>query len=188
MPNPGMLARKVPANPKCNSCQHYATGKSMCEIGLAPSGCGDGSMPDIGYAPVAGPALDGVTGESPSHNTSARGGGGEVPAANPRLPVVISRLGDDSELLGLAKSLLPDMVKAAQWGCAMHQYGNVSGQHNLHTGGSNNCTCFKLDKAELSKALYKSLDNTVRTKVTHEDLVTWLDDKLPAMVPYQALL
>ena len=187
MPIIGMVASKVPQNPKCNGCHHYATQKSLCEIGLAPSSCGDGSMPDIGYAPVSGPFVDGVTAESPDHVAPARGGG-EVPDSNPRIPIITSHLGDDSELLAMAKSMLPDMVKACQWGCAMHQYGAVSGQHNLHTGGSSICKCLKLDTTELVGALHKSLSNTVRPKVTREDMIAWLDVKLPSLVPYQSIL
>jgi len=50
--------RRVPfGNPKCSQCLHYAPERSACEIGQLPDVCGDGSRPDLGFAPLHSDSL-----------------------------------------------------------------------------------------------------------------------------------
>jgi len=48
----GQVAMRVQPNPKCRGCTHYDENLSTCEIGMVPAVCGDGSYPEIGYAPA----------------------------------------------------------------------------------------------------------------------------------------
>lgn len=42
----------IEPNVKCNGCLHYVQNKTLCLKGLVPNSCGDGSAPEVGYAPV----------------------------------------------------------------------------------------------------------------------------------------
>lgn len=182
MPLVGILQNKVAQNPKCNGCVHYDLNKSICEIGLAPASCGDGSYPDIGYAPVVRAAVDVASAEIPGHAASARAGA-NVPAPNPRLPVVSSHLGDDSELLALAKSVTSDLVKASQVGCSVHQYGEkVGGLHNLHTAGGN-CTCLPVNKSDVAKGVYAKLTPQQRLRMSLDDVEELVEKRPPGRPP-----
>lgn len=50
----GQMAMRVKPNPKCNGCTHYDVNMGACQMGLVPDVCGDGSYPEIGYAPAQG--------------------------------------------------------------------------------------------------------------------------------------
>lgn len=176
MPIIGVVQNRVPQNPKCNGCTHFNKGTSNCEIGLSPAVCGDGSTPDMGYAPVdeAGPNI--VFAEVPDHATSSRPGR-EVPQANARVPMTVSHLGDESELLALAKSIRSDMQKACSNGCAVHQYGEqVTGQHNIYTAGAK-CTCLPLSNGDVAKAMHSQLSIQARGRLRVEDVETWLSQQ-----------
>lgn len=45
--------RRVPfGHRKCTQCLHYVPEHSACELGQLPDVCGDGSRPDLGFAPL----------------------------------------------------------------------------------------------------------------------------------------
>jgi len=50
----GQVAMRVAPNQKCSGCTHYDNNLSTCQKGMIPVVCGDGTYPEIGYAPVAG--------------------------------------------------------------------------------------------------------------------------------------
>lgn len=50
----GQMSMRVDPNPKCNGCLHYDQNMGACEIGMVPTVCGDGTYPEIGYAPAQG--------------------------------------------------------------------------------------------------------------------------------------
>ena len=39
-------------NAKCDGCLHYVANRTLCLKGTVPNACGDGSAPEVGYAPV----------------------------------------------------------------------------------------------------------------------------------------
>ncbi len=178
MPIVGQIANKVPANPKCNGCLHYNPGKSICVIGLAPSSCGDGSVPDIGYAPLSVLGMDVDQAERPSHAEPARAGG--VPDPQGPITVITSHLGDDSELLALAKSYSAELQKMCEHGCFVHQ-GTDQGQLVPETVGTV-CTCQSFDKRRLAQTLHLSLSRQDQRKVSEEEIFNWVEFRIKDLV------
>lgn len=179
---PGVIANKVAPNPKCTGCLHYLMSQSACEIGMAPASCGGGEMPDMGYAPIrSGTRTDVVSAEEPSHAVSSRPGA-EVSAANPKIAMTVSHLGDESELLALVKSLLPDLQKSCRYGCPQHQYGELKhGQHNSYTA-STTCTCQPLDKSQLALDVFRQASPQLRHRVGSVAVVAkWIQANISSL-------
>ena len=176
----GIVQNKVAPNVKCQSCLHYNMNRSVCEVGLQPSSCGNGSIPDMGYAPMDQSVVDVASAEMPSHAEVARAGG--VPAPQDRIAIITTLLGDDSELLAMAKSLSTDLVKSCEWGCAKHQYGDSFGQGNVYTAGGE-CSCTPMNKSSLAHMIHNRLAPRDQRKISVTDLKLWVGSKISDIAP-----
>jgi hypothetical protein len=135
-------------------------------------------MPDVGYSPLSTLQTDVDQAERPSHATPSSAGG--VPSPQERIAIITSHLGDDSELLAMAKSMSKEMAKSCQSGCAVHQHGQT-GQFNMNTYGVV-CSCRKLDKSFLAERLHDNLPPRERRKVSKSDLVGWVEARIDDLV------
>ena len=110
--NKGQMAMRVEMNPKCRACNHYDENVSACQIGMVPAVCGDGSYPEIGYAPAQPDRLaakNQVRNKEDMVNTSAQASAGESVIMQD-IPYRIEVLGDSaltlSERMTLMKSAM----------------------------------------------------------------------------------
>lgn len=167
----GQIAQTVTPNPKCESCLHYNAQRGasgVCEIGLRPIVCGDGTMPDMGYAPVSaiGPSIGGThapNGQAPIQSgknlipDSAlynRGGNGGGEAQIVAMQVVAL----NEEHVDMVKSLDRQLA----FTCRNHERSSSSRPAVAALHNQNDCTCKSASTRHVARALVKTLTNRVR--------------------------
>jgi hypothetical protein len=110
----GEVAMRVKPNTKCNGCLHYDQGQTACRIGVVPSVCGDGSFPEIGYAPSV------PTHEAAAHHRQLHSDAVAMPAQAEAHPVIaevpyrIEVLGDSALSLSERMTLVKSAYRVAQ--------------------------------------------------------------------------
>ena len=112
----GEVAMRVKPNPKCNGCLHYDSNQVACRIGVLPSVCGDGSFPEIGFAPANPSRVAGKNQTQIHSDAVAVPARGEDHTVINEIPYRIEVLGDSALTLSERMSLLKsswDIVKGS---------------------------------------------------------------------------
>jgi len=113
----GQVAMRVDPNPKCDGCGHYAKNLSACQIGILPAVCGDGSNPEIGFAPVAPDRMTSMAWKLRHSDAVALPAQAEDAGSPPLLaeiPYRIEVLGESSLALSERMTLLKSAFKVAK--------------------------------------------------------------------------
>jgi hypothetical protein len=109
----GEVAMRVKPNMKCNGCGHYQHDHTACMIGVVPSVCGDGSFPEIGYAPATPNRIAAKNATQLHADAVAIPAQAENHTIIQEIPYRIEVLGDSALTLSERMSLLKSAYQAA---------------------------------------------------------------------------
>lgn len=177
---PGRVALEVLPNEKCNGCLHFdgqAGRTGACTIGLKPFSCGDdGSMADIGYAPIA----RGAGSYLPDMNThgahAPEAGPQEVSdlyGSGPNRPVTFQEVSLGEEHVRFVKSMFTNHVKLQQSMCRLCKSIGTIGAAPANTDPQS-CTCEPIAARDIAKSLMQRLSNRERSVVDLEDATAFV--------------
>ena len=169
----GQVARTVQLNPKCTGCMHYISQSGLsgvCEIGLRPFQCGDGSFPSMGYAPVTSTGPD--MAPAPAIGGRVYADDGSYPNKTVAMPVV--SLGE--EQVEMVKSIEAELVKGVMYDCPLHSQSMRSMGVSSYSSQAfeSTCRCEHVTDREIAKSFTRKLTNRERSRLGDAEILEFV--------------
>lgn len=169
-----IVARTVAPNKKCGGCLHYDTHRTACLSNLMPQECGDGSMPEVGYAPLS--ELRPGSPHEPVERSAQAVAGHDPTANNESLHMEI--LGDEAQQLhAVLHSVAQVAVMKSQRTCVACSAGAPIGRVNpaLASYMQRPHSCSYDVEAPMVKSVIEGVSPRIRRKLTTDSVEEMLE-------------